>query len=99
MENIVWQHCVLLVAKLCTFLLQNTQITDDVKPGTTLIHSDRGSQYTTHAFNKVIEDNELIHSMSRVSKCIDNGPMEGFFGTLKIEMFYLDTFDTPKYLD
>lgn len=75
------------------------QITDDLKPGTTLIHSDRGSQYTSHAFNKVIEDNELIHSMSRVSKCIDNGPMEGFFGTLKVEMFYLDTFDTPKYLD
>lgn len=75
------------------------QITDDVKPGTTLIHSDRGSQYTSHAFNKVIKDNELIHSMSRVSKCIDNGPMEGFFGTLKVEMFYLDTFDSPKYLD
>src|SRR5699024_4990811 len=60
---------------------------------------DRGSQYTSHAFNKVIKDNDLIHSMSRVSKCIDNGPIEGFWGTLKVEMFNLDTFDTPKYLD
>lgn len=75
------------------------QITDEVKPGTTIIHSDRGSQYTSHAFNKVIEDKELIHSMSRVSKCIDNGPMEGFWGTLKVEMFNLDIFDTPEYLD
>ncbi len=75
------------------------QITDDVKPGTTLIHSDRGSQYTSHAFHKVVSDNDLIHSMSRVSKCIDNGPMEGFWGTLKVEMFHLDTFDTPEYLD
>lgn len=75
------------------------QILDDVKPETTLIHSDRGSQYTSHAFNKIVEDNELIHSMSRVSKCIDNGPMEGFWGILKVEMFQLDTFDTADYLD
>lgn len=47
----------------------------------------------------MIDDNDLIHSMSRVSKCIDNGPMEGFWGTLKVEMFNLDTFDTPEYLD
>ena len=82
-------------------LVLNTmnQILHDVNPETTLIHSDRGSQYTSHAFNKVIKDNQLIHSMSRVSKCIDNGPMEGFWGTLKVEMFNLDTFDTPDYLD
>jgi len=30
--------------------------------------------------------------MSRVGKCIDNGPMEGFFGILKSEMFYLNKF-------
>lgn len=75
------------------------QILGDVKPETTLIHSDRGSQYTSHAFNKMIKDHQIIHSMSRVSKCIDNGPMEGFWGTLKVEMFNLDTFDRPAYLD
>ena len=75
------------------------QIVDEMKPGTTLIHSDRGYQYTSHAFNQVIKDRQFIHSMSRVSKCIDNGPMEGFWGTLKVEMFHLDTFDTPEYLD
>ena len=37
--------------------------------------------------------------MTRVSKCIDNGPMEGFWVTLKVEMFKLDTFDSPQYLD
>ena len=31
---------------------------------------------------------EMIKSMSRVGKCIDNGPMEAFWGTLKSEMFY-----------
>ena len=32
--------------------------------------------------------------MSRVGRCIDNGPMEGFWGILKCEMFYLRKFDT-----
>ena len=30
--------------------------------------------------------------MSRVGRCIDNGPMEAFWGTLKAEMYYLNTF-------
>ena len=36
----------------------------------------------------------MTQSMSRVGKCIDNGPMEGFFGTLKSEMFYSKRFET-----
>lgn len=35
----------------------------------------------------------MIQSMSRVGKCIDNGPMEAFWGTLKSEMFYGVKFD------
>ena len=35
----------------------------------------------------------MIQSMSRVGKCIDNGPMEAFWGTLKSEMFYGIKFD------
>ena len=45
--------------------------------------------------------------MSRVGKCIDNGPMEGFFGILKSEMYHLKRFSTynelkaavEKYID
>ena len=32
--------------------------------------------------------------MSRVGKCIDNGPMEGFFGNIKIEKYYLNGYNT-----
>ena len=32
--------------------------------------------------------------MSRVGRYIDNGPMEAFWGTLKVEMYYLRKFDT-----
>ena len=35
---------------------------------------------------------EMTQSMSRVGRCIDNGPMEGFWGILKCEMYYLSTF-------
>ena len=31
--------------------------------------------------------------MSRVGRCIDNGPMEGFWGSLKCEMYYLSKFN------
>jgi transposase InsO family protein len=34
----------------------------------------------------------MLQSMSRVGRCIDNGPMEGFWGTLKAEMYYLHRF-------
>jgi putative transposase len=40
------------------------------------IHSDRGYQYTSLGFKKILDDNEMTQSMSRVGRCIDNGPME-----------------------
>lgn len=53
-----------------------------------IFHSDRGYQYTSKQFKMKLDDAGMIQSMSRVGKCIDNGPMEGFWGTLKSEMFY-----------
>lgn len=48
-----------------------------------LHHSDRGFQYTREVFRKYLENNKMKYSMSRVSRCIDNGPMEGFQGIFK----------------
>lgn len=53
-----------------------------------LFHSDRGFQYTNRTFHAKIEAAGMIQSMSRVAKCIDNGPMEGFWGILKRERYY-----------
>ena len=41
---------------------------------------------------KVQPEQGMIQSMSRVGKCIDNGPMEAFWGTIKSEMYYIDKF-------
>jgi len=67
----------------------------DAKP---IFHSDRGFQYTGNVFKDKIEEAEMTQSMSRVGKCIDNGPMEGFFGILKSEMFYDKKFKTLEEL-
>lgn len=53
-----------------------------------IFHSDRGFQYTSKVFKCKLDEAGMIQSMSRVGKCIDNGPMEAFWGTLKSEMFY-----------
>lgn len=66
-----------------------------VSPGAgTLIHSDRGFQYTSYAFKNRIDKVGLKQSMSRVGRCIDNGPMESFWGTLKCEKYYRYKYET-----
>lgn len=57
-----------------------------------LFHSDRGFQYTNKVFRAKLDAQGITQSMSRVGRCIDNGPMEAFWGTLKAEMYYLHNF-------
>ena len=45
-----------------------------------LFHSDRGFQYTSRVFYHKLQQAGMTQSMSRVPYCIDNGPMEGFWG-------------------
>lgn len=59
-----------------------------------LLHSNRGYQYTSKEFKRIIDKAEMIHSMSRVGRCIDNGPIEAFWGTLKVEKYYLYKFES-----
>lgn len=77
-----------------TFDLAHEQY-PDAKP---IFHSDRGYQYTSKSFKKKLDDVGITQSMSRVSCCIDNGPMEAFWGMLKSEMYYLKTFHTYEEL-
>jgi len=67
----------------------------DAKP---VFHSDRGFQYTNNTFKYKIEEAGMKQSMSRIGRCIDNGPMEAFFGTMKAEMFYGKRFSSMEDL-
>ncbi|MDO0826087.1 IS3 family transposase [Desulfosporosinus nitroreducens] len=64
-----------------------------------IFHSDRGFQYTNKQFKKKLDDAGMTQSMSRVSRCIDNGPMESFWGMMKSEMYYLNKFNTYEELE
>lgn len=90
--------------------LVNTTLKKGVKQhkeATPILHSDRGYQYTRKPFKHWLDDLGIIQSMSRVSKCIDNGPMESFQGILKDEMFILYDIESiedfnkclPNYVD
>ena len=63
-----------------------------------LFHSDRGFQYTSTTFRAKLDAAKMVQSMSRVGRCIDNGPMEGFWGILKSEMYYLRKFTDNREL-
>lgn len=63
-----------------------------------IFHSDRGFQYTNRVFHHKLEKAGMTQSMSRVAKCIDNGPMEGFWGILKRERYYGKRFTSKQEL-
>ena len=48
-----------------------------------LVHSDQGSQYMSATFQQLLEDDELVQSVSGRGNSLDNSPMESFFGRLK----------------
>ena len=63
-----------------------------------LFHSDRGFQYTNRVFYNKLQSAGMEQSMSRIGKCIDNGPMEGFWGILKRERYYGRRFSSREEL-
>lgn len=63
-----------------------------------LFHSDRGFQYTNRTFHHKLVKAGMTQSMSRVAHCIDNGPMEGFWGIMKRERYYGRRFTSKREL-
>lgn len=59
-------------------------------------HSDRGSQYCSNSYRKLLKQFGFEVSMSRKGNCYDNAPMESFFGTLKNELVKHERYRTRK---
>lgn len=57
-----------------------------------ILHSDQGWQYQMKEFQGLLKQQGITQSMSRKGNCLDNSVMENFFGRLKVEMFYGETF-------
>ena len=66
--------------------------------GQTIVHSDRGSQYTSWAFGHRLRAAGLLGSMGRVGAAADNAMMESFFGTLQLELLDRRRWDTRRQL-
>jgi putative transposase len=65
------------------------------RPGAGLLaHSDRGSQYASDHYQRVLASAGVVCSMSEVGQCWDNAPVESFFGRLKCEVAPGETFVT-----
>jgi putative transposase len=64
------------------------------KPDALLHHSDRGSQYTSEQFQKLMADHGVVCSMSRSGNVWDNAAMESFFSSLKTERIRRKTYRT-----
>lgn len=53
-----------------------------------MIHSDQGFHYTHPQYQNRVKEMGLLQSMSRRGNCLDNAPMQSFFGHLKDELDY-----------
>jgi len=59
-----------------------------------LAHSDRGSQYASDHYQRLLAKHGIACSMSRRGDCWDNAPMESFFATLKKELTHDEDYQT-----
>ena len=65
-------------------------------PRGVIVHSDRGSQYASHAFRNLLEKYSLTQSMSRKRNCWDNACAESFFHSLKVELIHDEPLQNSK---
>ena len=63
-----------------------------------ILHSDQGWQYRQPTYRHMLAEKSIEQSMSRKGNCLDNAAMESFFGTLKSEFFYLESFESVEQL-
>jgi transposase InsO family protein len=59
-----------------------------------LAHSDRGSQYASEHYQRLLANHGITCSMSRRADCWDNAPMESFFASLKKELVHHEHYET-----
>lgn len=61
-----------------------------------LFHSDRGCQYTSQAFRKLLAQHGITQSFSKAGTPYDNGVMESFFSSLKQEELYRNSYSSER---
>jgi len=67
-------------------------------PRGVIVHTDRGSQYCSAAYQQLLKRHELLCSMSGRGCCFDNACAESFFHTLKVELIHGERFNTRSHM-
>ncbi len=90
-----WQTSRSMHVQLVLDALQQAIDLRDPSPGL-IVHSDRGSQFASLAFQTRLDKYGIVQSMSRKGNCYDNAPMESFFRSFKVEEVYWDDYHTHR---
>lgn len=84
-EVVAWNVSLYLEMTLVTNMIKNMKL-DSYE--NIMIHSDQGFHYTNSSYINMVRELKMIQSMSAKGKCIDNAPIESFFGHMKDELDY-----------
>ena len=87
-EVVAWHLAQHLQMELVLSTLANLKRDYSLHLKEVLIHSDQGFHYTNPLYIDTVSDLAMVQSMSRKGACIDNAPIESFFGHLKDEVDY-----------
>lgn len=89
-----WRASARMTKELCIGALEHAYERQGRPTEPVLHHSDRGSQYASHDYQKKLKDYGMVGSMSRKGNCFDNACIESFHSIIKRELIYLEKFKT-----
>ncbi len=84
-EVVAWNASLYLEMDLVTDTIKSMEL-DSCE--NVMIHSDQGFHYTNPSYIEIVKELNMVQSMSGKGNCIDNAPIESFFGHLKDELDY-----------
>lgn len=84
-EVVAWNASLYLEVALVTDTIKKMRL-DSYE--NVMIHSDQGFHYTNPTYIEIVKELKMVQSMSAKGKCIDNAPVESFFGHMKDELDY-----------
>jgi transposase InsO family protein len=88
-----WEMAERMTKDLVVTALKRAMVTQRPKEGL-IHHSDRGSQYASNDYQRLLRKNGITPSMSRKGNCYDNACIESFHGVIKRELIFHETYKT-----
>ena len=95
LKVIGWSYGVNMTAELVISAFRKATIKRGITKGM-IFHSDLGSQYTSNEYERILLENNVIHSYSKKGYPYDNASMESFNAILKKEEVNVNTYETFK---